>query len=490
MTYRPKAVNFATFVAAIMCLCLLTFTTAQAQYRTFSGAGGAAANSGPNFIAVEKEVDAGNVTVGATSYVVVLFTNDGVSPVELGEITLYPSSTVSANVTLNQCARDALPPGAECAMTVAVAGLQTGAFNVEMLIEHSGRTRLTTAKITGTVEGLDAQQQNAQTEIEAFPETMDFGSVSSGIEQIRSITLRNKTSDMIDIKNIRMEAPTQSGFSYRTNCESLKAGEACIATIVWSPIVKGQSLANLVIEHTGVTGVTRIDISGDYTPTAPSDAPLYPDTIPNSGLLITDRSEFNFETGVESVSAITASLVNVGDRDLTIQDILLSSQDNGITFGRNGCKSGTVLAPNDACPLTVSWAPTRAGSIVDDVQIRHTGARGILVIPVRGEADAAVSRDAISVRTSDGETLVNEVAPNLDGYVITSLSRDKAIISGPIGTTVVRDGQPIILAGLEWMVDVKTTGVELKNGRDNILLVFDRSLTTNRFEGSTTSSGN
>ena len=194
---------------------------------------------------------------------------------------------------------------------------------------------------------------------------------------------------------------------------------------------------------------------------------------------------------MESVSAITASLVNVGDQDLTIRDILLSSSDNGITISRNGCVSGTILAPNDACPLTLTWAPTRQGAILDDVQIRHTGARGILVIPVRGEAASAVSRDGKSVRTSDGELLGADTTPNLDGYVITSLSSNKAIVSGPIGTTVVRDGTQVILGGVEWDVNVKSTGVELRSGRDTILLVFDRSLTTNRFNGgSTASDGN
>ena len=336
-------------LAFVMC-AMFVVNDATAQYRTFSGAGGNSANAGPGFTAVESQVDGGPVTVGATSYVVVLFTNNGVSPVELGEITLYPSSTVSASLTLNQCARDALPSGAECAMTLAVSGLQTGNYNIEMLIEHNGRTRLTTATVTGTVEGLQDQQQNVQAELEAFPDVLDFGSVSSGIEQVRSVTFRNKTSERIDIKDFRLEAPAKAGFTYRTNCESLEAGQACIATVTWSPIVKGQSLANMVVEHTGTTGVNRIDISGDYAPDAPEDAPLYPDIIPNSGLLITDRAEFDFESDVESVSAITASLVNVGDQDLTIRDILLSSSDNGITISRNGCVSGTILAPNDACP--------------------------------------------------------------------------------------------------------------------------------------------
>lgn len=482
-------IRFFPVLAVAFALCLFGFMSdASAQYRSFSGTGGtASATSGPNLIAVEESIEGGELTVGSTSYIVVLFRNDGVSAVEVGDINLYPSSTVSASVSLNQCAREPLPPGADCAITIAAAGLQVGTYRIEMLIDHNGRTRLATASISGSVEGLGDQQQTAQSELEAFPENLDFGSVSSGIEQIRSITFRNKTPQEINIEEIYLEAPQKSGYSYKTNCDTLKAGAACIVTVNWSPIIRGQALGSLVIRHDGVTGVSRIDITGDYSPETPQDAPIYPDTVPNSGLLITDRSEFDFETGVESVSAITASLVNVGDQDLIIQDIRMSSSDNGVSLGKSGCSAGRVLAPNAACPLTITWAPSREGPILDDVQIRHTGARGILVIPVRGEADSAVSRDSLAVKTSGGEIL-GEVSANLDGYIVTSLSPRTAVISGPVGTIIVKNGQESVIGGAPWDVNIKSTGVELINGDDTVLLVFDRSLTPNRFSSSSDSS--
>ena len=481
-------VLFSAFMMS-MALVLTSFSgNAQAQFRSFDGSGGGgSATAGPNLTAVVESIEGGELTVGSTSYIVVLFRNDGVSPVEVGEINLYPSSTVSANVSLNQCAREPLPPGADCAITIAASGLQVGSYRIEMLIDHNGRTRLATASVSGTVEGLENQEQTAQSELEAFPEALDFGSVSSGIEQIRSITFRNKTPQEIKIDEIYLEAAPKSGYSYKTNCENLKAGAACIATVTWSPTIRGPSLGSLVIKHDGVTGISRVDVSGDYAPDTPADAPIYPDTVPNSGLLITDKSEFDFESGIESVSAITASLVNVGDQDLIIQDIRLSSSDNGLSVGRNGCDRGRVLAPNAACPLTITWAPSRTGPLLDDVQIRHTGARGILVIPVRGEADAAVSRDSISVRTMDGE-IQDDVPINLDGYIVTSLSPRTAVISGPIGTIVVKDGQETVIAGVPWQVDIKSTGVDLMNGNNSILLVFDRSLTPTRINNTTNDS--
>ncbi len=142
MMYRTV---FAIF---LMIFAVSLSGTAHAQYNAFqdpstvSSSGGI---SGPELDAVKDRVDGGKITVGVTTNVLVLFKNTGTAPVEIKEVKLYPSSTVSATLSLNQCGNTLVPPGAECAMTVAVAGLQAGAWRVEMLVSHDGRTRLATA---------------------------------------------------------------------------------------------------------------------------------------------------------------------------------------------------------------------------------------------------------------------------------------------------------------------------------------------------------
>lgn len=456
---------------------------AFAQYRSFGETGGdGASSSGPNLAAVTQEVEGGAITVGSTAYVVILFRNSGSLPVELGAINLYPSSTVSAAVSLNQCAREPLPAGADCAITVAISGLQVGSYRVELLADHSGRTRLATASVRGTVES-GGDQQSGQSELEAFPEIIDFGSVTSGVEQVRSVTLRNKTSEVISISDVFIESSPKSGYSHRSGCSELQPGEACIATVTWSPRVRGESNGSLVLHHSGITGITRIDLLGNYQPEASSDALIYPDAQPDTGLLVSDKSQFDFGAGVESVSSMTASLVNVGDEPLILHNIRLSGAENGLSISRSGCRAGLELLPTEACPLTLSWAAVREGSLLDDLQVHHSGARGILVLPVRGSADSTVTRDSRALRSADGADGF-ELTPNLDGYVVTSLSARNAVISGPVGTLIVRDGESVVIGGISWQVEVKGGGVELDNGFDSILLIFDRSLTPNRFKSS------
>ncbi len=190
--------------AAFLTLLLLLAwaSPASAQFNAFkppSASGSTTGISGPDLKADKDKVEGGKITIGATAYIVVLFKNTGTSVVKITGINLYPSSTVSAAVSLNKCADAPLSPDGECAVTVAVTGLQPGSWRVEMLLDHDGRSRLATTAITGDVENAAVQQKDeVKTEIDAEPSSLDFGSASGVVPLIRSVLLRNRTADKGD----------------------------------------------------------------------------------------------------------------------------------------------------------------------------------------------------------------------------------------------------------------------------------------------------
>ena len=219
--------------------------------------------------------------------------------------------------------------------------------------------------------------------------------------------------------------------------------------------------------------------------------------MPGRGVLVSSETEVNFGTGINAQSAITVSLVNVGDSDLTLKNIALAGSENGLKLLKDGCKNKTVLMPTEACGLTVSWSPTKIGSVLDDIQIRHDGARGILVLPVRGTAAEAVSSDSKPIfitqeggqssSASSRKTSSESSPPVMDGYIVTSHSAKHAIIKGPVGSRIVADGKRTLIGGMEWYVQIVNNGVKLMNGKTAVLLVFDRSLSLSSSNvGSTT----
>ena len=423
--------------------------------------------------------------------------------------------------------------GADCAIAISVKGLQAGPWRVAMLMRHDGRSRLVSTVLSGSVEAGAEGQNQLISDLEAVPNELDYGTLSASRAQLKSVTLRNITSNNIEIEDIFMRTEGSAGLTLDHECTVLAAGEACIVAVKWSPLQRGPSSGVIVAKHSGPTGITTVDITGEYNPEASEAAELFPEAVPGKGLMLSSLSEIDFGTDIDTISAITTSLVNSGDVPLQIQEISLSGSENGLEIEAAGCSEGTMLEPLDACPLTLSWGPVREGNLLDDVKIRHTGARGVLVLPVRGDAIQAVSKDSQSIvlNTSPGFALdpyvnatVNERVQEqsrfegqmdepadqpeaqdskpaaqtsankfktLDGYSITSLAGDRAIISSPRGSRVIFDREPLVIAGVTWVPKVQYSGVEFHSGEDQVLMLFDRSLSSfNTSASQSSSNGN
>lgn len=515
--HAMRPVRLAGMVAFVLFLVLVSGAAYAGNGFDDPNAGSRGGNAGGDVVAANPNVDGGTISIGATAQIVVLFRNDSGLPVTTGPIQLYPGSTVSSSVALNQCGQEPLPPGGVCAVSISVKALSPGDWRVEMLMRHSGRARLVTATVSGKIDESENQKNNFTSDIEAIPSELKMGQVTSGQPVVKGVILRNTTSNPLDIKSIYIEAAEQSGFSLKTDCEKLDPGQACMVTVTWSPVQAGDASGVLLVEHNGPTSVASVPLDGQFNPAATVKADPFPKAVPGKGLLVASQDSIDFGTGIATTSAITVSLVNVGDAPVNLKDVRLSSGDNGLSITKNGCQGGMVLEPVDACPLTISWSPVREGSIIDDVQVFHDGARGVLVLPVRGGASAIISQDSKAVRLdasgelttvpskpsggSDnggggGQTSVssrnNNVDPAsvLDGFVVTSHSPTRAIITGPGGSRIVFDRQQVVIGGFLWNVNIRPSGVEFRSGTDKVLLLFDRSLSSvNRVTGQSGSSG-
>src|SRR5690606_21016776 len=71
---------------------------------------------------------------------------------------------------------------------------------------------------------------------------------------------------------------------------------------------------------------------------------------------------------------------------------------------------------------------------------------------------------------------VQDVRGILDGYTISSLAASRAIVSGPGGTRVVKDGESTVIGGVPWLVTVRQGAVQFNHAEHSIILLFDRSL--------------
>lgn len=496
---------FLLFLAVLLVSTNLVTSFAYAQSAFDDpGSRAAAGGKGGDLVAVSNKIDAGEVALGSASQVVVLMRNDGGKPITSGDISLYPSSNVSASISQNECSVAPLPTDAVCAIALSVKGLQPGKFRIEMLMRHDGRAKLITNTIFGSVDASDDGVRGVISDLETLPSEVKFGILKESRPLTRSVVLRNVTSKTINVSKIEIESNDSSGYSLKTNCEKLDSGEACISTVTWAPQQRGPATGVLVVNHDGPTGVVSIILDGNYEPGQASEVGIFPEAVPGKGLLTASQSDVNFGANIETSSSITVSLVNVGDMPLKINNIRLANEDNGVQIANKGCKIGLTLQPVEACPLTLTWEPVRIGSVLDDVQIMHDGARGILVLPIKGTATKTVNQDSKSIVFNDtnADDILRAITPisasalgvndnanpavqtsnksnttgSMEGYKVTSLAQTRAIVSGPGGSRVVFNGQETVIGGVLWRVSVQSSAVQFINGNQKVLLLFDHSL--------------
>lgn len=540
-----------------MILSVSMAATSYAQ-TAFDDPGARGGTQGGDFKPVSDKTEAGEVSLGSSSQVVVLFRNDDSKPLKTSDIKLYPSSNIMATIGENQC-NDVIAPGEICSVSVQVKGLQQGSFRVEMLVRHDGRSKLLTTTINGSVVSSGDDSTDLVSDIEAIPSILEFGDLTASRSQVKAVVLRNKTSETITIEKLEVEAGSHSGYAVNSNCKELKTGAACVASVTWTPAQKGPSTGTLIVRHDGPTEISTIELTGSYDPDSSEAASVFPEAVPGKGLLVSSKDNFDFGSGVAQSSSMSVSLVNAGDVPLSLTSMRMTNKENGVRIESSGCRKGMVLAPLEACPLTLTWDPVREGAIVDDVQIYHTGARGVLVLPLRGTATKAINKDKkpivygddlgadaiirdiqplsmsdvglddalddggdagapsakssggtnkkvssskgpssdTSVEGYSGDVSVAGVRPvpqvdvrgALDGYNITSFAKSRAIVTGPGGSRVVFDGEQAVIGGVLWKIAVKSNAIEFRNGKQKVLLLFDKSLSSLNFVDAESSSG-
>ncbi len=445
-----------------------------------------------------KTLDFGTSSGGIPLVRSVLVSNNSAQNVEIWNVDMDVSSESGFSYS-SQCP-ETLRPGESCNILVTWKPTSKGLAQGVLVVQHSGKSGIVESEVKGVYQPADNSSNNNVGQIVASPETLDFGSSPGGISAVRSVIFNNQSGNSIDIKKIVLDVPDQSGFTYKSACPAtLRSGGACNIFVTWNPTTPGLAQGVLVIDHTGGSGMTQVNIEGTLKPQSGKVAAIYPNAMPDRGLLVSDKEKINFGSGVKDEAAITTTLVNAGSSALTLKSIDLSGVDDGLDLSGNGCAPGTVLQPGAACPLTISWLPRHSGQILDSIQIIHTGARGVLVIPITGSGDASVdtsnanSGNVMSVpstnagsgnqsqktsKTSGAASAVNK-GPSMKqifaGYTVSSHAASSAVIDGPAGSYVVRDGQSLIISGVDCSVTVVPAGVILSNSGDKVLLPFDSS---------------
>ena len=420
MFKKALTYSFAALVASLslsspnMSLAQSAFDDPKPETESNAGAG----RADGDFIAVQNNVEAGEIAIGASSKVLAFFRNESREIITVEDLSLYPSSNVLATVSSNECGETALTPGAECAIILNVQGSQPGSYRVSLLLKHTGVKRLVSANITGEVVlQAEGAKDQSLSELETGKERIDFGSVTSTRPIIEAITLKNISSDPITVENIKIESSKQSGLSLSHGCGELQSNQVCLISVKWEPQVEGLATGFVAIEHTGRNKIKYVPLRGLYEASDAPDASLFPSALPGKGLLISDITEFDFGSDVENDTLLTATLINVGDAPLSFKGIEVAGGTSTLKVLERGCPEEKKLEPTQACPIILKWSPTYNDQVLSDaMHINHTGTRGLLMLPITGQGkiEKSAERDTPPTRNPDSNTPPMPANPNQD----------------------------------------------------------------------------
>lgn len=208
-----------------------------------------------------------------------------------------------------------------------------------------------TSNTPGSPASITLSGTGVQAQLTANPSSVSFGSVITGNSNSQTITLSNGGNASVTITAANM---TGTGFS--TNGLSLPntiaAGGNTTFNVVFAPATAGAVSGSVSLVSNAPNSPLAIALSGTGTA---STALL--------GATPASLSFGNVNTG--SNNALTTTLKNNGNSNITISSVTAT----GAGFIASGVTSGLMLTPNQTALLTVTFAPTAAGSVNGNVAI-------------------------------------------------------------------------------------------------------------------------
>lgn len=155
---------------------------------------------------------------------------------------------------------------------------------------------------------------------------------------------------------VTVSSATVSGTGFGTSGltlpMSIAAGQSATFNVVFAPTSAGNATGTVSLASDAPNSPLVISTSGSGMASTP--------------LLISSTSNLDFGSVlVGSSGALTATLTNAGNANVTISSVLVS----GTGFNVSGVSANTMLTPGQAAALDVTFTPAAAGSAAGSIAI-------------------------------------------------------------------------------------------------------------------------
>ena len=326
-------------------------------------------------------VNFGSVAVGKQATQTVSVSNTGNTALSITQVTLSNPQFSVTGMTIPM----ALGVGQAGSFSVAVTPTSAGAVTGTLTAQGS-------AGSTPVVVNLSATAVSSQPQLSASPGTINFGTISDGLNATSNLVLTNLgTADLtISLITITGAEFTISGI---TTPKTIPAGQSAQAVLTFAPTTAGSA--------TGSVGITSNDPANPTVNVALSGT----GSATPSGQLSASPTSLSFGTVATGTSTNQQIiLTNTGNAAVTISSVTAL----GTGFTVSGVTAPATVNPSQTVTLTTTFAPTAASSVTGSLTIVSNAANSPLTIPLTGTgAQAGLSISPASFNFGsvvDGQT--------------------------------------------------------------------------------------
>jgi hypothetical protein len=356
---RGSAFSASTLAAALAILALYVCagyaSAAVPQQSEFAGFRHRIPRATGTLTINPESVAFGNVAVGTSSSQSTTLTNTGSASLTVTQVsasgTGFSVTGLTTPVTLTA--------GESTKFTVAFAPTTAG--------NASGSISIKTGASDPTIALSGAGTQVA---LSASPSSINFGSLLVGSKASVPFTLTNSGT-----ANVTVSAASASGSGFSINGvavpATIAAGKNMSFNVVFSPASAGAVSGSLSLTSSVSTSPSSFGLSGTGV-AASYSLTSNPASVAFGSLTVGSNSSQN------------VTLTNTGSADITISGV---TQPSG-AFSASGVSAGTMLTPNQTATLSVSFAPTSAGSASGSISVASNATGSPTMISLSGAGAA------------------------------------------------------------------------------------------------------
>jgi len=305
-----------------------------------SGTGVAAAANAQKISVKPTSLDFGKVVVGDTSAPqIVTVANIGTADLMVTNVTKNGDFTVTAT----NCPLDGiLVPGASCTADVV--------FKPESLGDLTGTLFIYSDDPDASVVDVELSGTGIPTpapDISVSPVSLDFGSVIIGNTSPQTVTVTNAGSAPLNVGTLAVTGSDYSIANDSCSGSAVAVSGNCTVDVVFAPSSEGAGTGTLSIPSDD-PDTPNVDVALSGTGEAPQpDITVSPTTL---------TVDFGSVTVGDSDNKVV-TVKNDGTADLNINSVSPLNDPFSTTDGCTG-----TLAPSESCAVTISFAPSAAGT--------------------------------------------------------------------------------------------------------------------------------